>query len=77
MKNYIITLLFALISSAVFSQDDVYPTKEYKGSLFITNGTVHIGNGQVLENATIEVNNGKIVQVGQNIAVSKNDAIFS
>ncbi len=74
MKNYIITLLFVLTSSAIFSQDDVYPTKDYKGSLFITNGTVHIGNGQVIENATIEVNNGKIVQVGQNIAVSKNDA---
>jgi imidazolonepropionase-like amidohydrolase len=74
MKNYIITLLFFIASTAAFAQDDVYPTKEYKGKLFITNGTVHVGNGQVIENATIEVNNGKIVQVGQNIAVSPGDA---
>lgn len=52
----------------------MYPTKEYKGKLFITNGTVHVGNGQVIENATIEVNNGKIIQVGQNISVSQSDA---
>jgi imidazolonepropionase-like amidohydrolase len=74
MKNNIITLLLILTASAIFAQDDVYPTKDYKGSLFITNGTVHVGNGQVIENATIEVNNGKIVQVGQNIAVSKSNA---
>jgi len=70
MKNNIITLVLILIATATFAQDDVYPTKEYKGKLFITSGTVHVGNGQVIENATIEVNNGKIVQVGANIPVT-------
>ena len=45
------------------AQEDVYPAKEYKGQLFITNGTIHIGNGQVIDNGTIEINNGKIVNV--------------
>jgi imidazolonepropionase-like amidohydrolase len=62
-----------LLITFVKAQDDVYPTKDYKGRLFITNGTVHIGNGQVIENATIEVNNGKIVQVGQQVAVPQGD----
>ena len=74
MKHNIIIILFTLTTAASFAQDDVYPTKDYKGRLFIANGTVHVGNGQVIENATIEVNNGKIVQVGQNIAVSQSDA---
>ncbi len=63
-----------LATIASFAQDDVYPAKDYKGKLFITNGTVHVGNGQVIENATIEVNNGKIVQVGTNITVPQADA---
>jgi len=74
MKIYITTLIFILTAVASYAQDDVYPAKDYKGRLFITNGTVHVGNGQVIENATIEVNNGKIVQVGQNISVSQTDA---
>lgn len=74
MKKNTILLLLVITASATFAQDDVYPTKEYKGKLFITNGTVHVGNGQVIENATIEVNNGKIIQVGQNISVSQSDA---
>lgn len=56
--------------SAARAQDDVYPAKPYTGRLFITGGTIHIGNGQVIEGGTIEVNNGKIVQVGQNITPS-------
>ena len=39
-------LLFALGARA---QDDVYPAKDYKGKLYITGGTIHIGNGQVIE----------------------------
>jgi imidazolonepropionase-like amidohydrolase len=46
------------------AQDDVYPTKSYKGKLFITGGTIHVGNGQVIEGGSIEIDNGKIVRVG-------------
>src|SRR5579871_4363846 len=70
MKKYFLITAFSLAGFASFAQDDVYPTKDYKGKLFITNGTVHVGNGQVIENATIEVNNGKIVQVSANISAS-------
>ncbi len=53
--------------SIVTAQESVYPAKEFKGRMFITNGTIHVGNGTVIENGTIEVNNGKIVNVGANI----------
>jgi len=59
---------------AAVAQEDVYPAKAYAGKLYITNGTIHVGNGQVIENGTIEVNNGKIVQVGVNISVQAGDA---
>lgn len=53
-----------LLTGFVQAQETVYPAKENKGSFVISGGTVHIGNGQVLENATIEVTNGKITKVG-------------
>jgi imidazolonepropionase-like amidohydrolase len=64
-----IAALFLLLGFAK-AQETVYPAKDNKGRFFITNGTVHVGNGQVLENATIEVNNGKIVKIGQETPTS-------
>jgi imidazolonepropionase-like amidohydrolase len=56
------------------AQDDVLPAKPYLGHLFITGGTIHVGNGQVIENGTIEVNNGKIVKVGADVTPGGGDA---
>lgn len=64
-----IAALFLLLGFAK-AQETVYPARDNKGRFFITNGTVHVGNGQVLENTTIEVNNGKIVKIGQETPTS-------
>src|ERR1700704_6912492 len=69
MKKYLIIISALFICSALHAQDDVYPAKEYKGLLFITNATIHVGNGQVIENGSIKINKGKIEQVGQNLPV--------
>src|SRR5580765_8216231 len=69
MKKYLIIIAALMFCSALRAQDDVYPAKEYKGLLFITHGTIHIGNGQVIENGSIKINNGKIEQVGQNLPI--------
>jgi imidazolonepropionase-like amidohydrolase len=65
-----------LLTGFVQAQETVYPAKENKGSFVITGGTVHIGNGQVLENATIEVTNGKITKVGPAGSSAKADATY-
>ena len=74
MKRLYILALSLLALTLVRAQDDVYPAQPYAGKLFITGGTVHVGNGQVLENATIEVDNGKIVKIGSDVTPSGNDA---
>ncbi len=74
MKIFSITIIGLLFCQILVAQDDVYPAKEYKGLLYITNANIHVGNGQVIENATIKVDNGKIVQVGQNISVPTDNA---
>jgi imidazolonepropionase-like amidohydrolase len=68
--SYKILLAFLLTTITAAAQDDVYPAKPYTGRLFITGGTLHIGNGQVVDNATIEVNNGKIVRIGADVQPS-------
>src|SRR5687768_10924064 len=74
MKKLIIFIQLLAAGIALQAQEDVYPAKAYAGKIYLTNGTVHVGNGQVIENGTIEINNGKIVQVGANITVPAGDA---
>jgi imidazolonepropionase-like amidohydrolase len=71
-KIFALILSLALLANTI-AQETVYPAKEYKGLLFIKNGTVHVGNGQVLENATVEVRDGKITKVGTNIPIPMDD----
>ena len=59
--------LFGVVAKA---QDDVYPTPQQKGTFYITNATIHVGNGTVINNGTIKVTDGKIVQVGTNISAT-------
>jgi imidazolonepropionase-like amidohydrolase len=73
MKKYIIIIGALAITLSAFSQETIYPAAAYKGLLFIKNGTVHTGNGQVLENTTIQVNNGKIEKIGTNLPIPADD----
>jgi len=59
-----------ILSLYVNAQDDVYPTPAQKGTFYITNATIHVGNGAVVNNGTIKITDGKIVQVGTNISAS-------
>lgn len=70
-KIFLHLALFA--GFAGFSQETVYPAKEYKGLLFLKGGTVHVGNGQVIENATVKISNGKIEAVGKDLPIPAGD----
>ncbi len=75
MKKIFSTLsVFLLVAGFTKAQEVVYPAKENKGRIYITGGTVHVGNGTVIENATVEINNGKITNVGTNISASGSGA---
>jgi imidazolonepropionase-like amidohydrolase len=74
MKKIFSVFWMILVFMQVSAQENVYPAPPYKGKLFISNGTVHVGNGQVLEGATIEVENGKILKVSTSTASAASDA---
>lgn len=75
MKKIFVTIsVLALLQLTSFAQENVYPAVRSTQKLIITNGTIHVGNGQVIENGTIEVADGKIVRVAAGAAVSQSDA---
>ncbi len=70
MKKILFNLLACtLISQVLVAQDDVYPAKKQDAPIVIVNGTVHVGNGQVLSNTSVEIKDGKITNIGTDIAV--------
>lgn len=75
MKKIVLSLHMLLLLIGVSNaQETIYPAKAQKGVVYIKNGTVHVGNGTVIENATVKINNGKIEEVGTNIAVPASGA---
>jgi imidazolonepropionase-like amidohydrolase len=68
----LIACLFAF-PALLAAQDNIYPAPAYKGLLIIKNGTIHVGNGQVIENGSIEVRDGKITRVGRDIPIPVDD----
>ena len=74
MKRLNILALSLLALTTARAQDDVSPAKPYMGKLYIIGGTVHVGNGQVLENASIEIDHGKIVKIGADVTPGGSDA---
>lgn len=72
MKNILVIILFFLTGYFTSAQETVYPAPKQTGTTVITNATVHVGNGQVLENASVVITDGKIAAVGTNVTVPAN-----
>jgi imidazolonepropionase-like amidohydrolase len=67
MRKIFLSITLCCWLLALKAQETVYPTPKQTTPVVITNATVHVGNGQVLENASILITDGKIAQVGSAI----------
>ena len=67
MKKIFSSIPAILSLLTINAQETVYPAPKHFGTTVITNATVHVGNGQVLNNASIVVTDGKIAAVGTNL----------
>lgn len=77
MKKIINLLaIFFLAHTVGFSQPTIYPAPENKGKIFLSNVTIHVGNGTVIENGNILINKGKIEKVGTNITAPSDAKIY-
>lgn len=64
MKRIFFTILMgSWMVTRVAAQETVYPAPPQSQTIALTNATVHVGNGQVIENGMVVFSKGKIVDV--------------
>ena len=69
MKNLLLFVSLLFITK-VFSQPNVLPAVAQSGTIALTHATIHIGNGDVINDGTITFSNGKIISVNNSAAPS-------
>jgi imidazolonepropionase-like amidohydrolase len=62
--NKVFILLLSLSAFAAAHAQRIVPAPAQQNPVAIIGGTVHVGNGQVIENGTVVFSNGKIVYAG-------------
>jgi imidazolonepropionase-like amidohydrolase len=67
MKKIYCSILSLCFLFAVRAQETVSPAPPESQPILITNATVHVGNGEVIEKGSVLIKDGKIAAVGQNI----------
>ncbi len=69
-----LTILAALLGISISSMAQMpVPAEDQKQSILIVNGTAHLGNGQVIEQAAIGFKDGKITYAGSAAGANKSD----
>ena len=52
----------------VAAQETISPAAAQKETIALTNATIHVGNGQVINNGTVIFKNGKITDPAEGVA---------
>lgn len=68
--------LLILITALSHAQENVYPAPAQQGNIALTHATIHLGNGQVLQDAMIVFGNGKIMSVGPTEPIKDNAKVI-
>ena len=78
MKKIIYQFIaLSLVSTSVFAQANIYPAKKQAGTIAIVGGTIHVGNGKVIQNGTIIFSNGKITSVKEGNATPQDATVVN
>lgn len=71
MKRIFFTILLgSWMITRVAAQETVYPAPAQSQTIALTNATVHVGNGQVIENGMVVFSKGKIIDVRPTAAIA-------
>ncbi|MEP7277034.1 MAG: amidohydrolase family protein [Bacteroidota bacterium] len=74
MKIILFVIICTQALTTAVAQEDVYPARPNTGIFFITHATIHVGNGQVINDGTIKISAGKIEQVAAGTEVPAGNA---
>ncbi len=53
------------------AQETIYPAPPQKETIVLTNATIHVGNGQIINNGNVVIINGKIAEISAATAAGK------
>jgi len=74
MKRNIILLGLVMGFHMAYAQETISPAGPQEKPVYLTNATIHVGNGEVINNGTIAFVKGKITAVGANVPAAGSDA---
>lgn len=66
MKILILNISLLFTSGAI-AQENMHPSPPQTQPIEILGGTIHVGNGKIIENSTIRIENGKIASIRDGI----------
>jgi imidazolonepropionase-like amidohydrolase len=70
MKTFLSIVSIMACTLTAFSQATISPAKPQSKPIIITGATIHVGNGQVINNGYIAFDKGKITAIGEGAAVN-------
>lgn len=74
MRKNIILLSLAMGLHTAYAQETISPAGPQEKPVYLTNATIHVGNGEVITNGTIAFAKGKITAIGSNVPAAGSDA---
>lgn len=74
MKKILIAALLTLSTILAYGQANISPAPAQTKPVIITGATIHVGNGQVINNGYIAFDKGKITAIGEGTAPNTNGA---
>lgn len=74
MKRLLSIASILACTTAAFSQATISPAKPQSTPVIISGATIHVGNGQVINNGYISFDNGKITAIGEGTATNTSGA---
>ncbi|WP_291909849.1 amidohydrolase family protein [Chitinophaga sp. CB10] len=75
-QYFVYTAALALLLHTAQAQETVLPAPAQQKPVYLTNATIHVGNGQVISNGTIGFDKGKIIAVGSNVSAAANATVY-
>lgn len=76
MKKIFLSICLLMILITTRAQETVYPAPPQQGNIALTHATIHVGNGQVIEDGMIVFSNGKIMSVGPTEPIKDNAKVI-
>ncbi|HEY9262820.1 amidohydrolase family protein [Chitinophaga sp.] len=73
MKRNILLFSLAMGLHTASAQETISPAAPQDKPIYLTNATIHVGNGEVINNGTIAFSKGKITAVGGNVPAAGSD----